>query len=537
MSMSNSVPPPGDCDRENSHGSVMRSTSLLTVGTLASRILGFARDVILAKLFGTTMVQDAFVVALKIPNLFRDFVGEGATNAALVPVIAEYKGLKNRDEFFHFLNVIFALGLIILSGLTLIGMGLTPWIVRLMAPGFVADPAKLALTIDLTRIMFPYLIFIGLTAYVIGVLFTYRSFAAPAFAPCLLNLALIGAYFLLRNHPDPIRGFAVAVVVGGVLQLLFLLPALRQTGYRFRWPRSWRHPGARKVGRLLGPRLVGGGVYQLTVFVDTFCASLTSWVGAGGISAIYFANRIIYLPMGLFGVSMASAVLPSFADFAQRREHTALQKMLVFSLENIFFVMCPLTGALLVLSEPVTRVIYERGEFDAYSTGITALALSFYALGLFSFGGVKILVAAFHSLQDTRTPVMIAAGVLVINLVLNFALMGPLKVGGIALASSIAGTVNFLLLYNRLSRRLGGIEPGLLKFFSKVTIITGLVSWGQYGLWTSWKFPFGVIKLFTVGGLGLVVYFVMCWLWKIGPARKIGALIKERLSSGAFRKR
>jgi putative peptidoglycan lipid II flippase len=501
---------------------------VLSAGTLASRILGFVRDVILARLFGTTFVQDAFVVAFKIPNLFRDFVGEGATNAALVPVFSEYRAQKSREDFFAFLNVILALGLIVLSVLAVLGIAAAPGIIRLMAPGFTGDPEKLALTIRLTRIMFPYIIFIGLTAYVTGILFTFRSFAAPAFAPALLNIALIAAYFAVRHRPDPVYGFAVAVLAGGALQLAFLLPSLAKTGYRFRWPRSLGHPGAGKVVRLLGPRLVGGGVYQLTVLVDTFCASLTAWVGPGGISAIYFANRIIYLPMGLFGVSMASAILPSFSEFAQRGDMAAFRKMLVFSLENIFFIMAPMIVSLLVFSDPVIRVIFQRGEFGAYSTGITSRALLFYALGLFSFGGIKIMIAAFHSLWDTRTPVVTAAFTLALNAALNFALMTPLKVGGIALASSIAGTVNFLVLFSLLNKRLGGLNSGLRIFLFKTSLAAALAGCFQYWAWTRIDLPWEVVKLFAAGGAGLAVYLVLCCFLKVGPARKIWAWASKR---------
>jgi len=504
----------------DSRRNLIKSTSILSAGTLASRILGFFRDVILARLLGTGFRADAFFVALKIPNLFRDLVGEGAVNAAVVPVLSEYHA-KEREAFWNFISVIFCLSLIILSGITILGIIGSPFIVRAIAPGFISEPSKLLLTIELTRFMFPYLIFIGITAYAIGILHTFRSFVVPAFAPCLLNISIIiSALIAGRYMEEPVYGLAIGVLIGGVLQLLAQIPPLLKSGVRFRPPKTLRHPGAKKIGKLLLPRLVGSGVYQLTVLVDTFCASLAAIVGAGGISAIYYANRIIQFPMGIFSVAMASALLPSLSDMAHKKDMESIKKTVVFSLENIFFVMCPTMVILMLLANPIIRVLFQRGEFGAYSTDITAGVLSFYAIGLFSFGGIKILVTAFHALQDTKTPVKAAALCLVINATLNFILMGPLKVGGIALASSIAGTIDFFILFWIMDRRLGGFNSGLLMFFAKVilaSMCTGIfVYWGWQNLAGS-----ELIKLIVIGIAGMFFYGFICVTLVVEQARKI----------------
>ncbi|MBZ0166331.1 MAG: murein biosynthesis integral membrane protein MurJ, partial [Candidatus Omnitrophica bacterium] len=419
---------------QDSHRSLIRSTSIISLGTLSSRILGFLRDIILARLLGTGFRADAFFVALKIPNLFRDMVGEGATNAAVIPVLAEYRH-KDQEQFWNFVNIVLTLALIILSVITLAGILGAPLIVRVIAPGFRQDPEKLLLAVRLTKLMFPYLILIGLTSYSIGILYTFRSFVVPAFTPCLLNIAVIGSALIAsRTMAEPVFGLAIGVLVGGVLQLAFQWPAMVRTGFRWKRPRSLVHPGAKKIGRLLIPRMIGSGVYQMTVLIDTFCASLATIVGAGGISAIYYANRIIQFPMGIFSVAMASALLPTLSGMANKKDQEGIKHTLIFFLENIFFVMFPTTIMLLFLSEPIIRVLFERGEFTAYSTGITAWALTCYSIGLFSFGGIKILVTAFHALQDTKTPVKVAGICLLINMVLNFVLMYPYKVGGIAMA-------------------------------------------------------------------------------------------------------
>jgi len=446
-------------EHPDSHKSIMRSTSILSLGTLTSRIFGFIRDVVLAKLLGTGFKADAFFVALKIPNLFRDLVGEGATNAAVVPVFAEYYELKKKERFWNFVSVIFSLTLIVLSIITILGILLTPVIVRVIAPGFMADPEKLQLTIKLTKLMFPYLVFIGLTAYSMGILYTFRSFLVPAFSPCLFNIAIIiSALIASRTMEEPVFGLAIGVLVGGLAQVLVQIKPLIKTGIHFKRPKTLNHPGARKIGKLLIPRMLGTGVYQLTVLIDTFCASLSTIVGAGGISAIYYANRIIQFPMGIFSVALASAVLPSLSGLAKKKDMESIKKMIVFSLENIFFIMCPTTVMLLLLSEPIIQVLFERGEFNQYSTSITSWTLAFYSLGLFSFGGIKILVTAFHALQDTKTPVKVAAVCLVINGTLNMILMFPLKVGGIALASAIAGTIDFLALFLYHREKIGKIK-------------------------------------------------------------------------------
>lgn len=514
--------------RASLNRSIIKSTSILSIGTLSSRILGCFRDIILAKIIGTGIMADAFFVAFKIPNLFRDMVGEGATHAAVVPIFSEYLQKKDREEFWRFVNIVLAIALIVLSVITILGIVLAPLVVKIIAPGFIANPPKLLLTIQLTKLMFPYLILIGLTAYSAGILFTFRSFLVPAFSPCLLNISVIVcALIASRTMEEPVFGLAIGVLIGGVLQMLAQISPVLKTGMRLKWPKSLYHPGAVKIGRLLVPRMMGSGVYQLTVLVDTFCASLASIVGVGGISAIYYSNRIIQLPMGIFSVALASAVLPTLSKLAQKNDLLSVRKTIVFSLENIFFVMCPTTVILLLFSSPIIRVLFQRGEFDVYSTNITSMALSFYAIGLFSFGGIKILVTAFYSLQDTKTPVKVAAVCLIINATLNFVLMVPLKVGGIALASSIAGTVDFLILFYIMNKRLGGFNSDLFGYFVKVTfaaLLTGIiVSW----VWHSLNFSSEAVKLFVLGAAGFLIYGAFCYMLKIEQARHVWQWIKS----------
>ena len=485
--------------------SILKSTSILSLGTLTSRILGFIRDVILAKIFGTTESADSFFVAFRLSNLWRDLLGEGATNAAVVPVLSEYAGKDPKDNstLWRLVSIVFVFFAVILSLITLLGIIAAPAIVRLMAPGFTADQDKLMLTVRLTRLLFPYLILIGLTAYSMGILYTLRSFWWPAFSPCLLNGAMIiSALLASRTMKEPIVGLAAGVLAGGVLQFAAQITALKKLGMRWVRPERMIHPGCKKIGKLLLPRLLGSGVYQLNIFVDTLCASLATVVGAGGVSAIYYANRIIQFPQGIFGVALASVLLPSLSGFALKGDREALKKTLVFSLKNIFLVMFPVSSICLVLSFPIIRILFERGEFNPYSTGITANALLFYAFGLGGYGGVKIMTTAFYAMQDTLTPVKVGAFCFLINAALNFLLMGPLKVGGIALASSIAVSVNFLILFFLMDRKLAGLREGMLHYVLRLGLAS--LGMGVVVLWSWTHIGIGneFFRLLLAGSLG-----------------------------------
>ncbi|HOW35494.1 MAG TPA: murein biosynthesis integral membrane protein MurJ [Candidatus Omnitrophota bacterium] len=503
----------------NLNRALIKSTSIIALGTFISRVLGFLRDIVLARLFGTAATADAFFVANRIPNLFRDLAGEGATNAAVVPVLSEYAAKKDKEELWSLIGVVFSFALIILSLITIIGIVFAPWIVRLIAPGFIAEPEKLKLTIQLTRIMFPYLVLIGLTAYSMGILYTFRSFFSPAFSPCLLNIAMIlSAYIASRTMEEPIFGLAIGVLAGGVAQLLVQLGPMARKGVKFIKPKTLSHPGARKIGTLLLPRLFGSAIYQLNVFVDTFCASLASVVGGGAISAIYYANRIIQFPMGVFSISLASALLPTMSELSAKNDTQQLKKTLVFSLENIFLVMLPMSAFIMILSTPMVRVFFQRGAFDSHSTQITSLALLFYAIGLVSFGGVKVMVTIFYALQDTRTPVGVAGIALIINLVLNFALMGPLKVGGIALANVVSATFNFLTLFYLMNKRLGGISDQVLRSFIKILAATVTMAVAVALSWEYLMVSNELLRLMMTGMIALCVFGAMCFVLKVGQA-------------------
>lgn len=515
--------------------SIAKSASLIGIATLFSRILGFIRDIIIAKLFGTARYAQAFVVAFRIPNLLRDLVGEGATNAAFVPVFSEYLVQRRREEFWELANIVLNLLFILLAIMVVLGIIFSPIIVRLIAPGFIKDLDKLSITIKLTRIMFPYLVLIGLTAYAMGILHAFKSFAAPAFGPCLLNIALIFAASIASTRMrQPVLGLAIGVLVGGILQLVIQLPSLYRRGFRIKsyTLRITAHAraGAKRIGLLLLPRTFGSVIYQLNVFIDTILASLSSIVGEGSVAAIYYANRIIQFPLAVFGIAVSTAALPTMSIQAAEDNLEKLRSTLSFSLRSIFLIMLPSSAGLIILSKPITRILFERGEFNAYSTSITSLALLFYSFGLFAYSGVKVLASCFHSLQDTLTPVKVASVCLIINLFLNLILMFPLKVGGLALASSISATTNFLILFFLLRKKIGQLdEKQILRSFVRMGLSALTMGASLILFWKSLFLNFPeTIRLLIAIIVGTLIFGLSCVVFGVKEVKELGKWLLKR---------
>lgn len=437
---------------------LIKSTGVIGIATAISRVLGFVRDIVIAKFFGTAIYAQAFVVAFRIPNLLRDLIGEGATNAAFVPVLTEELTKKGKHEFFRLAQVILNILFLILLVLTILGVFASPLIIKLIAPGFLIDKEKFTLTVTLTRFLFPFLLLVGLWAYAMAVLNSLGKFASPAFGPSLLNLSMI---FCAMWFGENVFGLATGVLTGGALQLFIQFPSLILSGWRPRLTIEFVHPKAKKVGMLLIPRALGACVYQVNVFISTILASLSGIVGEGAVAALYYANRVWQLPLAIFGIALAQAALPTMSKHVALNDIGKLKETLSFSLKVLLFILVPSSIGLMVLSTPITKALFERGAFTAYSTQITSNALFFYAIGLVACGGIKVLVSAFYSLHDTMTPVKTAIVSLILNIVLNIILM-PFKVGGLALATSISASFNSIALYILLGRRLGDLGTKMI---------------------------------------------------------------------------
>jgi putative peptidoglycan lipid II flippase len=420
--------------------------------TLLSRILGFLRDLVVARAFGAGPLTDSFFVAFRLPNLLRRLVAEGALSSAFIPVFSEYLATREAGETRRMLRAVGGAVALVLGGITLAGILAAPLLVRVMAPGFFADPARGALTVGLTRLMFPYLFFVGLAALAMGILNAHRRFFTPALAPVALNVAMIAAVLFLAPHLErPVFGLAVGVVVGGLGQLLVQVPALHRGGLLVSPAFEPDHPAVRRCFRLMAPVVVGQSANQLNVLVNTMIAS---FLGGGSVSYLYYADRLVEFPQGVFGIAIATAVLPTLSEHAARRELTHLRQTLSFALRLAAFIGLPAAIGLFLLREPIVRVLYQRGQFGAVEAAGTAAAVGYYALGLLGWGGAKICAQAFYALGDTRTPVKVAVGSMVLNSLLALALVRPLAHAGLALASAAAGTVNAVVLVWLLGRRL-----------------------------------------------------------------------------------
>lgn len=440
--------------KEDTH-SVLEAAGVVGVATLSSRILGFIRDMVLARLFGATPAADAFFVAFRIPSLLRELFAEGSMSSAFIPVFTEYRTLRSKQAAWELASAAFTTLLSIVTFVTLLGIVAAPWLVSMLAPGFQADPDKLKLTTLLTRVMFPYLLFISLAALAMGILNSVRAFAAPAFSPLFLNIFIIGcALYLSPQLPEPIIGVAIGVVAGGAAQFAMQLPSLRLRGLLFGFRFEPGHPGLRRIGLLMVPSLLGLSVTQINITVSTILGSFFS----GGPTYLFYGMRLIQFPLGIFGVALATAILPTLSAQAARGALEELRTTLGFGLRMILFIILPAMVGLILLRRPIVHLFFEHGTFTAHDTAETALAVLCYSVGLWAFGGVRIIVAAFYSLQDTKTPAISAAIAVAANIVFSFALMSPLGAAGLALATALAAMVNGGILIAVLNRRLGGVE-------------------------------------------------------------------------------
>lgn len=468
------------------------AAGLIGAATFSSRILGFLRDIVLARLFGATPSADAFFVAYRIPNLLRELFAEGSMSSAFIPVFTEYHTLRTKRETWELASAAFTTLLSIVTLITLLGMIAAPAIVWVLAPGFHEQPSTLATTTLLTQLMFPYLLFISLAALAMGILNSLRAFAAPALAPVFFNLCIIASAFLVSPLlQEPILGIAIGVVVGGLAQFVMQLPGIQRRGLLFRWRFEPKHPGVRRMGSLLLPSLLGMSVTQVNITVSTILASFFP----GGPTYLFYGMRLIQFPLGIFGVGLSTAILPTLSVQAARGAFADLRLTFAYGLRMIFFIIVPAMAGLILLREPIVHVFFEHGAFSSADTTATAQAVFAYAVGLWAFAGVRIIVAAFYSMQDTKTPALAAVGAVAVNLVLALLFMEPFQHVGLALATAIAAMANGGILMVVLIRRLGGIDWARLgrsvgrTLLATIPVvlaclwIAGLAVWDREGEW------------------------------------------------------
>jgi putative peptidoglycan lipid II flippase len=499
--------------------SILRSAATIGFATLCSRILGFARDIVIARLFGVYIYAQAFVIAFKIPNLFRDLVAEGAANTAFVPVFAEYSLKEDRREFWELANVILNLLLVALMSITILGIVFSPLLVRLIAPGFVSDPQKLAATILLNRIIFPYILLISLAVYATAVLNSLKDFTVSAFAPCLLNVAII-VFALLFG--EGIKGLALGVLVGGVLQLAVQIPVLYRKGFRLNLFRNFRHKETKTIVRLMLPRIYSSGIYQLNNFVDSIFGSLSFIVGEGGVAILYFAYRLIQFPLGVFSNALAQAILPTLSTQALGTDRQDLNRTFSFGLRAVFFVMLPASAGFIALARPIIQTLFGGGKFDAYSIEMTSRVLVFYAFGLTFYGATKILQTCFFALKDSLTPAKNSTLSLVLNIGLSLFLIFPLRLPGLALATSISGAITCLVLFLRLRPRLENfsVKPIVLSLL-RISAASGFM-----GL--SCIYLIKTLNLALTIAVGLAAYIIFCFIFRVSEAHELWSWFRNK---------
>lgn len=499
---------------------LLRATALVGQMTLISRVLGLVRDSVIAAVFGASEATDAFFVAFKIPNLFRRLFGEGAFSQAFVPVLAGYKAERAPAEVRSLINAVATCLTVILIALTLFGVLAAPWIIKIFAPGFVSGTAKYALSVTLLRITFPFLLFIALTALLAGVLNTYGRFALPAFTPALFNVAMIAsAWWLAPRLAHPIYAMAWGVMLGGVLQMLFLGYAAHRVGLlpRFNW--NWQHPGVQRILTLMAPALFGVSIAQINFLIDTLIAS---FLREGSISWLYFSDRLMEFPLGIFGIALGTVILPSLAEYHTKQHFELFSQTLDWALRLVVIITVPSAVGLAVLAVPILSTLFQYGHMTEFDVVMSARSLVTYAAGLSGFIFVKVLAPGFFSRQDIRTPVKVGAIALLTNVVLNLLLVVPLQHAGLALATSIAAFVNAGLLYRVLRReQVYTPLPGWPKLAAQIgaaaTLMAGVLMLlnSPAAHWTAWQAHARVWHLGLLLIAGIATYGVSCLVFGI----------------------
>lgn len=506
-----------------------RSTTIVGANTLASRVLGFARDVVFARLFGAGPAMDVFVVAFQIPNFLRRLFAEGAFSQAFVPVLSETRSRGSHEDVKALADRVAGMLGVLLFVVTLFGVLAAPLFILLFAPGFSGEPEMLGLATDMLRLTFPYLFFISLTAFAGGILNTYGKFGVPAFTPVFLNLALIGAAIWISPHfEEPIFGVAIGVFVAGVVQLAFQLPFLRALGLlpRPRW--GWSHPGVRQIGRLMLPAILGSSVAQINLIVDRVIAS---FLVTGSISWLYYSDRLLEFPLGVFGIALATVILPGLSRRHAEQSMAAFSATLDWALKLVAVIALPAAVGMFMLAGPMLATLFQYGEFTPADTYMARLSLMAYSVALVGFTLVKVLSPGYFSRQDIRTPVRISIRAMFVNIGLNAIFVVPMILlevpgahAGLAAATGLAAIYNATALYRGL-RHTGIYTRGagwraLLIRVLLANAAMGAALWfaaGPLDAWLEAAWQLRALRLAGCIALGLAVYLAVLWALGLRP--------------------
>lgn len=500
---------------------LLRALATVSGMTLLSRILGFVRDFVIARSFGAGLATDAFFVASKLPNLLRRMFAEGAFSQAFVPILGEYKNKRGEVETLALVDHVTSILSLVLFVITAIGIVAAPILVWVSAPGFAADAGKFELTVTLTRITFPYILFMSLVALSGGILNTWSRFALPAFTPVLLNVAVIGmALFAAPYFDPPVLALGWAVFIGGALQLAIQIPALKRIAMLPRpslnWRAAWADPGVRRILRLMGPALIGVSVSQISLLINTIFAS---FLQTGSVSWLYYADRLMEFPSGMLGAALGTILLPSLAKYHASENHIEYSKLLDWGLRLTLLLAAPAALALALLAIPLITTLFYHGAFSSNDVFQTRSALVAYSVGLTGMILVKVLAPGFYARQNIRTPVKIALLSLLATQAMNLAFIDWLQHAGLALSIGLAACLNAVLLYRGLRQhQVYHPQAGWAVFSFKLLIamlVMGVVLWfasGSESSWFSFSLQERVLRLSMLVGLGAATYFVTLWV-------------------------
>ncbi|MDD5218079.1 MAG: murein biosynthesis integral membrane protein MurJ [Candidatus Omnitrophica bacterium] len=513
-------------DHSKTRRHLVKATGLIGILTLVSRVLGLIRDIVSARSFGTSWQWDAFIYAFQIPNFFRRLVGEGALSPAFIPVYSECFEQKGKEMAFRFANVT----------MTFLAVMFTVFLIVLeISLSFLTQAHFLSPTLrmvtDLLRYFFPYLWLMSLFALGMGVLNSHKHFLAPSLGSIIMDIFWIAGVLWLvplvgSDQAVQVRWLAVVVLISGIVQLFAELPPLYKMGFRVTWIFDLKSAELKKMFRLLMPAILGFAVVQLNILVDMTCGLM---IGPGANSSLWYGNRLMQFPLGMFAVAMGTALLPTIAAQAARRELDAARQTLQFALKCISLIALPSSIGLMILGKPIIQFLFQHGQFDAVSTARTSAVLFFYTLGLFAYSCQRMIATGFYAIQDTRTPVRVAVVALLINIVLNIVLMVPMREAGLALATSISGIYQFLALVVLYQRKVARLDMrDLLMSLAKIvmaTIAMGAVCFAIdqcFGkIWPSGNVIAMGIRIFANMMVSTLAYIGFCFVLRIEEMRKV----------------
>ncbi|MCJ7814200.1 MAG: murein biosynthesis integral membrane protein MurJ [Candidatus Atribacteria bacterium] len=515
---------------------IVKYAGIVIIATIFCRILGLGREIVISNRFGAGIETDAFFIAFMIPNLLRSFLGEGALNSAFIPIFTEYLTNHDRKKAEYFARNVLNILMIILIIIIMLGIWGAPLLINIIAIGFKSNVYKYQLAVNLTRIMFPYIGFVAVAALFMGILNSYDHFLAPALAPAMLNISVI-ILALTLSYKYGVYSIAWGIILGGIGQALVQIPVLIRQKLKYNFTVDFSDPGVKKLLKLLIPAMIGLAITEINVVVDR---TIASTLIDGSISALYYSNRLVQFPLGVFGIAISIAIFPTLAKHIAKNNIPEFKKSLLFGLRMLLFTTIPSAVGLIILKDSMIRLIYEHGTFNRVATNMTASALLYYSIGLFAYACVRLITMSFYALKDAKTPVKIGIYIVFINIALDLILVRYLAHSGLALATSVAAILNLIILLKVLKDRIGTIElkPQTL-FLMKIvisSIFLGLICVlinNYFGSVLDLNNKYNqliqvIVSIFS----GSTVYLISCYMLDVKEVRGLKRSIKRILKSG-----